>query len=325
MEGHIHDPQVNAAIDRIKAIIEDPNSVKVLGSFSRVEIRQHKIKRVGFIGTGPMSTWFQERLAREGIETYLTGRTSELRPEQMIPQVDVVIPCVPISAGAQVLQQYAKLLQPGQALILLAGEATETLQKALEYTAPQVEIMTIHNLWGPNAKHMKNKNAIIIKTDRSGELCQEFENFLYKHGAHITHDRPTKHNLMMGIEQKLPTAISIAFANVLRRYQITPTDLQAHATLTSIYFILSISRLHAQSPTTYTEILTSNFEGTGILTDFLQELEVVKTLGDQGERQALEEMVRQNTKYLGHKFLDQHFTLTQNIEAVLNSPTDAKP
>jgi prephenate dehydratase/prephenate dehydrogenase len=325
MEGHIHDPQVNAAIDHIKAIIEDPNSVKVLGSFPRVEIRQHKIKRVGFIGTGPMSTWFQERLAREGIETYLTGRTSELRPEQMIPQVDVVIPCVPISAGAQVLHQYAKLLQPGQALILLAGEATETLQKALEYTAPQVEIMAIHNLWGPNAKNMKNKNAIIIKTDRSGELCQEFENFLYKHGAHLTHDRPKKHNLMMGIEQKLPTAISIAFANVLRRYQITPADLQAHATLTSIYFILSISRLHAQSPKTYTEILTSNFEGTGILTDFLQELEVVKTLGEQGERHALEEMVRQNTNYLGHKFLDRYFTLTQNIDALLSNPTDVEP
>jgi chorismate mutase/prephenate dehydratase len=325
MEGHIHDTAVNAAIERIKAIIEDPNSVKVLGSFPRVDMRQHKIKRVGFIGTGPMSTWFQERLAREGIEIYLTGRTSKIRPEEMIPQVDVVIPCIPISAGTQVLQQYAKLLKPGQALILLTGEATETLQNALEHTAPQVEIMAVHNLWGPNATNMKNKNAIIIKTDRSGELCQEFENFLYKHGAHITHDPPEKHNLMMGIEQKLPTAISIAFANILRRYQITPADLQAHATLTSIYFILSISRLHAQSPKTYSEILASNFEGTGILTDFLQELEVVKTMGEQGERHALEEMVRQNTTYLGHKFLDRYFTLTQNIDALLSNPTDVEP
>lgn len=325
MEGHIHDSQVNAAIERIKALIEDPNSVKVLGSFPRVDMRQHKIKRVGFIGTGPMSVWFQERLAREGIQTYLTGRTSTLRPEQMIPQVDVVILCVPISVGNQVLQQYAKLLQPGQALILLAGEATETLQRALEYTAPDVEIMAVHNLWGPNATNMKNKNVIIIKTDRSGELCQEFENFLYKHGAHITQDLPEKHNLMMGIEQKLPTAISIAFANVLRRYQITPADLQAHATLTSIYFILSVSRLHAQSPKTYSEILASNLEGTGILTNFLQELEVVKALGEQGERQALEEMVRQNTKYLGQKFLDRYFTLTQNIDAVLSTPTEREP
>jgi chorismate mutase/prephenate dehydratase len=325
MEGHIHDLQVCAAIERIKAIIEDPDSVKVLGSFPRVDMRQHKIKRVGFIGTGPMSTWFQERLAREGIETYLTGRTSKLRPEQMIPQVDVVIPCIPISAGVQVLQQYAKLLQPGQALILLSGEATETLQKALEYTIPQVEIMAVHNLWGPNVSNMKNKNVIIIKTDRSGELCHEFENFLYKHGAHITQDPPEKHNLMMGIEQKLPTAISIAFANILRRYQITPTDLQAHATLTSIYFILSISRLHAQSPKTYAEILASNFEGTGILNDFLQELDVVKMLGEQGERQELEEMVRQNTKYLGSKFLDRYFALTQNIDTLLSSPVDIEP
>ncbi len=324
MEGHIHDHQISAAIERIKAIIEDPDSVKVLGSFPRVDIRRHKIKRVGFIGTGPMSTWFQERLTREGIKTYLTGRTSKLRPEQMIPKVDVVIPCIPISAGAQVLEQYAKLLKPGQALILLTGEATETLQKALEYTDSQVEVMAVHNLWGPNALNMKNKNAIIIKTDHSGELCQEFENFLYKHGARITHDPPEKHNLMMGIEQKLPTAISIAFANILRKNQITSADLQAHSTLTSIYFILSISRLHAQSPKTYSEILASNYEGTGILTDFLQELEVVKTLGEAGEREALEEMVHQNTRYLGHKFLNRYFALTQNIDRLLSTPADVK-
>jgi prephenate dehydrogenase len=243
----------------------------------------------------------------------------------MIPQVDVVIPCVPISAGIPVLQRYAKLLQPGQALILLTGEASETILTALEYTDPQVEVMAVHNLWGPNALNMKNKNAIIIKTDRSGELCQEFENFLYKHGARITQDPPEKHNLMMGIEQKLPTAISIAFANVLRRYQITPTDLQAHATLTSIYFILSISRLHAQSPKTYSEILASNLEGTGIITDFLQELENVRALGEKGERRALEEMVLQNTRYLGQEFLNRYFTLTQNIDTLIGTSADAEP
>lgn len=129
----------------------------------------------------------------------------------------------------------------------------------------------------------------------------------------------------MGIEQKLPTAVSIAFANILRRYQITPADLQAHATLTSIYFILSISRLHAQSPKTYAEILASNFEGTGILTDFLHELEIVKTLGETGERQELEEMVLQNTKYLGHQFLNRYFSLTQNIDTLLSAPSDNKP
>ena len=129
---------------------------------------------------------------------------------------------------------------------------------------------------------------------------------------------------MMGIEQKLPTAISIAFANILRKNQITSADLQAHSTLTSIYFILSISRLHAQSPKTYSEILASNYEGTGILTDFLQELEVVKTLGETGERQALEEMVHQNTRYLGHKFLNRYFALTQNIDTLLSTPADVK-
>ena len=59
---------------------------------------------------------------------------------------------------------------------------------------------------------MKDKNAAVVRTNRAGALCSEFEAFLYKHGAEIYQDSAAQHDLLMGVSQKLPTAISIAMA-----------------------------------------------------------------------------------------------------------------
>ncbi|MCW5210482.1 prephenate dehydrogenase/arogenate dehydrogenase family protein, partial [Desulfobulbus sp. N3] len=79
----------------------------------------------------------------------MTGRSTELRPEEMIPQVDVVVICVPISFTADTVRQYGPLIEDGKALILLAGESETTIESALEVTGSGVEIMLVHNLWGP--------------------------------------------------------------------------------------------------------------------------------------------------------------------------------
>ena len=94
----------------------------------------------------------------EGYKTILTGRSSTVKPESMVPEVDVVIVCVPISATRKTIEKYAPLLKGGQALILLAGEAENNINTALEHTKQEVEVMLVHNLWGPQAKTMKDKN-----------------------------------------------------------------------------------------------------------------------------------------------------------------------
>jgi len=66
-EGHIQDEIVSGAIEHIEnRIIDQPGSVRVLGSFPRVDMRTKFIKTLGFIGTGEMSKWFADRLEKEG-------------------------------------------------------------------------------------------------------------------------------------------------------------------------------------------------------------------------------------------------------------------
>ncbi len=161
VEGHIHEELIETAVTHIEnRVIGQPGALRLLGSFPRVDMRTKHIKSFGFVGTGAMSQWFVDLLEHEGYRVLLSGRSTSLRPEEMIPQVDVLVICVPISATADTVRKYGPLLADGKALILLAGESETTIERALEVTSSGVEVMLVHNLWGPQAATMKDKNAI---------------------------------------------------------------------------------------------------------------------------------------------------------------------
>ncbi|MCI5221777.1 MAG: prephenate dehydrogenase/arogenate dehydrogenase family protein, partial [Candidatus Electrothrix sp. AR4] len=290
-EGHIYDEVMKEVVTCIEErIIGQRNCIRLLGCFPRVDMRTKYIGSFGFIGTGAMSTWFADRLENEGYRIFMTGRSTELRPEEMIPEVDVVVVCVPISATADTIRQYGHLIADGKALILLAGESETTVETALEETGDGVEVMLVHNLWGPQAATMKDKNAIVVRTGRSGRFCSEFEAFLYKHGASMFQDAATKHDLLMGIGQKLPTIISVALAMTLEENGITADDLASHCTLTSLYPILAMARVHSQNPRTYAEIMSTSGESRKILHDFVTYLNQVISTSDQGDQAGIREL-----------------------------------
>ncbi len=319
VEGHYTDKHLKIALERIEnSVIQEKNALRLLGSFPRVDMRVKKINSFGFIGSGDMSTWFADRLANEGYETLITGRTSTLKPEKMISQVDVVIVCVPISVTAKTIEQYGQYLQEGQALILLAGESENTLETALTATDDGVEVMLVHNLWGPQALTMKDKNASIVRTHRSGSYCSEFEAFLYKHGADIFEDTPSKHDLLMGVGQKLPTTISVALAMTLQQYNIDCNDIGSHSTLTSIYGILAMARIHNQNPRTYAEIMATSGDGRKIVRSFAENIFKVIEIAEDAQIDTLSHIMKNNSTYLTQEFLDLRMQQAKAVDETLS-------
>ncbi|MDT8334816.1 MAG: prephenate dehydratase domain-containing protein [Desulfurivibrionaceae bacterium] len=317
-EGHIDDQNVRQALERIENhIIQEPGAIKVLGSFPRVDMRTKLIGRIGFIGTGDMSLWFADRLENEGYRVIMTGRSTELQPEEMIGQVEVVIICVPISATPAAIEKYGPRLKEGQALIVMAGEAEGPLETAMRSCSPGVELILVHNLWGPQAATMKDKNVAVVRTPRSGVLCSEFESFLYKHGAIISRDTPVKHDKLMGVSQKLPTAISMAMAMALRDGSINPEDIGSHSTLTSLYSILAMSRLHAQNPRTYGEILAGKGAGRTIVSDFIKNLIRIQELAEEDRITELCAIIEQNREFLTEDFLKDRMKQSLAVDNTL--------
>ncbi len=319
IEGHRSDPQLAEALINIEGkVIQEPRCLKILGSFPRVDMRVKKIGTFGFIGSGEMTRWFSEQLQSEGYQTVVTGRTSELKPEQMIDQVEVVIVCVPISATSATIEKYGGLLKDGQALIILAGESEKPLDVALETTSEGVEVMLVHNLWGPQILTMKDKNVAVVKTRRSGSLCNEFESFLYKYGAEIYQDSAEKHDLMMGISQKLPTTISVALALTLSQHDIGFSDIDSHSTLTSLYGILAMARVHNQNPRTYAEIMATAGDSKKIVDSFIENLTRVSDLASHRSIQQLEDIIEQNRAQMPADFIKTKMSQAQAVDAVLS-------
>ncbi len=321
-EGHRDDAALEDVLDHLQnSVIQEDHAIKTIGSYPRVDMRTKFIKSIGFIGSGAMSRWFADELTNEGYQTIICGRTTKLQPAEMIPQVDVVIICVPISATSPTIEKFAPLLQKNQALILLAGEAGDTIETALKSTVEGVEVMLVHNLWGPKTATMKDKNAAVVRTKRSGLFCGEFEAFLYKHGADIFQDTPKKHDLLMGVSQKLPTAVSMAMAMALKDNRIAPEDIASHATLTSLYGILAMARIHAQNPNTYAEILTAKGEGNQILQSFHKNFITVLEMAQNGDTAQLKSTIETNRDYFPDTFIkarmEQALALDQTLGKML--------
>jgi chorismate mutase / prephenate dehydratase len=319
IEGHCDDAIITEALSSIeRGIIQEDNALKVLGSFPRVDMRVKRIKSFGFIGTGAMSKWFADRLKGEGYQTFITGRSSALQPEQMISQVDVIVICVPISVTAATIEKYGHFLREGQALILLAGESENSLKTAFSHTEEGVEVMLVHNLWGPQAMTMKDKNVVVVRTRRSGSLCSEFEAFLYKHGAEIYHDSATDHDLLMGVSQKLPTMISVALAATLAEHEINCNDISSHSTLTSIYGLLAMARIHSQNPRTYAEIMSTKGDGRKIVKTFASKLQDMIEHAEKEDINTLSKIMLENQDYMTESFLEAKMKQAKAIDEVLN-------
>lgn len=322
VEGHQNDALLKSALQTIESVvIQEEQSLKVLGSFPRVEMRVKKIKAFGFIGSGDMSRWFAERLQNEGYKTTITGRTTVLTSKEMIKTVDVVMVCVPISVTSETIRKYGPLLADGQALIILAGESENTLKASLESTSSGVEVMFVHNLWGPQALTMKDKNAAVVRTHRSGCFCSEFEAFLYKHGADIYHDSANKHDLLMGVGQKLPTTISVALAKTLREFQIDCDDIGSHSTLTSLYGILAMARIHNQNPRTYAEIMATTGDGRKIVRAFAANILEIIDIAERGNIAELTEIMSENKKFMPPSFLLSRMKQAKAVDEVMSRPS----
>ncbi len=317
-EGHISTEVMSSALQHIEnKVIQQPGAIQVLGSFPRIDMRTKHIKSFGFIGTGAMSKWFADRLESEGYKVFMSGRSTSLRPEEMIRYVDVIVICVPISVTTETIAKYGPMIAGNKALVLLAGESEKTVNTALETTSETVEVMLVHNLWGPQAATMKDKNAVVVRTSRSGLYCSEFEAFMYKHGADIYHDSSTQHDLLMGVGQKLPTAISVALAMTLQENEITSEDISSHSTLTSLYPILAMARVHSQNPRTYAEIMSTSGAGNKIVVDFLKNLQTIMELADTASIGRLSDLINDNAHHLSDPFLRARMEQAKAVDKVL--------
>ena len=123
---------------------------------------------------------------------------------------------------------------------------------------------------------------------------------------------------MMGVGQKLPTTISVALAQTLAEHKIDCDDIASHSTLTSLYGILAMARVHNQNMRTYAEIMSTKGDGRKIVKSFASNLLSIIEMAEKEEIEAIEALMEENKKYMTPQFLSNRMKQAKAVDNVLS-------
>jgi prephenate dehydrogenase len=112
--------------------------------------------------------------------------------------------------------------------------------------------------------------------------------------------------------------ISVALASTLVRHNIECNDIGSHSTLTSIYGILAMARIHSQNPRTYAEIMSTKGDGRRIVKTFVDSLQQIIDLAEKEDINTLCELMETNRGYMSSIFLESRMKQAKAVDEVLN-------
>lgn len=298
IEGHVADANVHACIEDIAQSLSD-TEVVTLGSYPYLPFNEPLIKTIGIIGgTGEMGRFFVPFFTRLGYTVLVAGRHTTISHAECARQADVVIVNVPIEHTEDVIRAIGPLMRPGQLLVDNTGVKSRPIKTMLESTAPTVEILSIHTMFGAGVESLRGQNIISVPTNRSGPMAQEFEDMLYKHGAHITRTTPELHDMYVTFTQGLEHMDGVAKLATILDLAGDPSHLESFSTPNSRRATEIYERIHAGDQHLYATMLKENPYIIKTLEAYLRNLSEMVNGLKHGDTQAFEEKMSFNAARL---------------------------
>ena len=104
----------------------------------------------------------------------------------------------------------------------------------------------------------------------------------------------------------------------LHENAITSEDIASHCSLTSLYPILAMARVHSQHARTYAEIMAMSGDSRKIVKDFVRNLEKVVQLSDASAIASLSELISNNSRLFNEDFLETRMRQAKAVDEVLS-------
>lgn len=185
--------------------------------------------KVAIIGMGEMGKWLAKSSRRLG-EVVVASRSpakarriaAELKvgsmpAEEAAAWADVTLVAVPISKTPAVLARLAKVARPGSLLADVASVKADAVE-AMKKISSDLELVSIHHLFGPGATSLKGKDIVVIPI-RVGKRYLELKRELIKDGARITEMDADDHDRAMAIVQCLTHFLLLSYVSSLKSLQ----------------------------------------------------------------------------------------------------------
>ena len=104
----------------------------------------------------------------------------------------------------------------------------------------------------------------------------------------------------------------------LKDNSIPQDQIGSHSTLTSLYGILAMARIHTQNPRTYAEIMATKGDGRKIVKSFAENLIRIMELANDGRIEELCSIIDENKQYLTDDFLKARMRQSLAVDETLS-------
>ncbi len=181
--------------------------------------------KVAVIGAGEMGKWlakFSKRLGSVAVANRRPAKARRVAAELKIAVMpireaaawaDIILVAVPISSTPAMLKELAEVAREGSLLVDVASVKTEAVNAMKKITA-DVELVSIHPLFGPGATSLRNKDVVVVPV-RPGKRWRALKRAFAEDGARITEMDAEAHDRAMAIVQCMSHFVLLAYAHSL--------------------------------------------------------------------------------------------------------------
>lgn len=167
---------------------------------------------IGIVGgTGKMGRWFQNFFQSHNLTVLIAGRKTELTPQELAKQSDIIIVSVPIHATASIIKKVAKHMKKDALLTDITSVKIIPLE-AME-KAP-CATLGMHPLFGPQVTNFSGQTIVFCKKKK--HLLVDFLKDLFQtSGISIVEMSAEEHDYQMAYIQALTHATHLLFAKTI--------------------------------------------------------------------------------------------------------------
>ncbi len=183
--------------------------------------------KVAVIGAGEMGRWLAD-FAKKNLGEVTVNDVNAAKAEKVASelgvsakpiteaaaQAELLLVAVPISKTPRVVESLAKLARKGTLLVDVASVKSEVVE-AMREIEGDIELVSIHPLFGPGAASVKGKDIVAIPV-RPGKRYAELKKRLTDLGARVTEMDSEEHDRLMAIIQCMTHFVLIVYLNAIK-------------------------------------------------------------------------------------------------------------
>jgi len=207
---------------------------------------------------GNMGAAFTQLFRKHELKVLEVDVNTGLTAAEAIPQADITLFSVPISATPAMIRKLAPLAKAGSLVTDITSIKQPAVQALSEATPESCEVLGLHPMFGPGGVAELAEQVVVSCPVRTGQLSDFLLGFLRDQGAVIKETTAERHDQMMSVVQGLTHLSSIATAMALKKLGCDVRESLEYSSPIYKLRLEMVGRILGQSPQLYAEIAIEN-------------------------------------------------------------------